>query len=193
MSAFAKTPSRMSVTEFLDWVPQNDCYKWQLVDGAPVAMAPANAVHTLLQARLCTLLGNHLRATGRDCDVFVNPGVVPATMSSHNMRIPDIVVNCAQVKLGQVALPNPVVMIEILSPSNSGQTWANVWAYTSIPTAKEIVILRGDAMGGDILRRLPDGNWPNETSVVAGELVLESIGFRVAFPELYERTPLLDN
>jgi len=191
MSAFAKTPSRMSVSEFLDWVPQDDCYKWQLVDGVPIAMAPANAVHAMLQVNLSSLIRIHLRATGRDCDVFVNPGVIPATMSAHNMRIPDIVVNCTKVEMGQVAPPNPVVLIEILSPSNSGQTWANVWAYTSIPTAKEILILRGDAMGGDILRRLPDGKWPDETSVVAGELVLESIGFRVAFPELYERTPLL--
>jgi Uma2 family endonuclease len=183
----------MSVTEFLDWVPQDDCYKWQLVDGVPIAMSPANALHTLLQAQLATLISVHLRTTGRNCDVFVNPGVIPATMSAHNMRIPDIVVNCTRIKLGQIAPPNPVVLIEILSPSNSGQTWANVWAYTSIPTAREILILRGDAMGGDILRRLPDGSWPDETSVVADQLSLESIGFRVTFSELYERTPLLDN
>jgi hypothetical protein len=32
------------------------------------------------------------------------------------------------------ALTDPVLLIEILSPSNQAETWANVWAYATIPS-----------------------------------------------------------
>jgi hypothetical protein len=46
-------------------------------------------------------------------------------------------------------------------------------------------------MGGDLLRRLPDGAWPDPpTPVAEGDLVLESIDFRDALAALYARTPV---
>src|SRR5689334_18744953 len=32
---------------------------------------------------------------------------------------------------GQIALPEPLLIVEILSPSNEAATWENVWAYVS--------------------------------------------------------------
>ncbi len=180
----------MSVAEFLNWNP-GDSRLWQLVDGKPRAMAPPNATHAFLQAELAALIRNHLRATNALCEVFVNPGVIPATMSVHNMRVPDLAVSCSPFELGQPAPTNPVLVIEILSPSNQTDTWANVWAYTSIPSVHEILVLQADAIGGDILRRLPDGTWPDRPDpFAAADLVLDSIGFRVALADLYARTPL---
>jgi Uma2 family endonuclease len=190
MVALAKTQLRMSVAEFLDWNP-TDSRRWQLIDGEPRAMAPANAVHAYLQAELGRVIGNHLRASGRACDVFTNPGVVPATMAAHNMRVPDLAVGCSPFDLNQAAPANPVLIVEILSPGNRADTWANVWAYTSIPSVREILVLRADAIGGDLLRRLPDASWPDRPTVIGDDdLVLDSIGFRVALSDLYGRTPL---
>jgi Uma2 family endonuclease len=36
---------------------------------------------------------------------------------------------------------DPVLVIEIPSPSNEVETWANIWAYTTIPTVTEILIV----------------------------------------------------
>jgi Uma2 family endonuclease len=44
-------PSRMSVAEFLTWDP-GDGQAWQLVDGEPQAMAPANHTHGAIQNEL---------------------------------------------------------------------------------------------------------------------------------------------
>ena len=190
MVAIAKIRPRMSLAEFLEWNP-GDGRRWQLVDGEPRAMAPANAMHGFLQAELSALITNHLRGGNSPCNVFTNPGVVPATMAAHNMRVPDLVVSCSPFELTQPAPIDPVLIVEIRSPSNRADTWANVWAYTSIPSVREILILQADAIGGDLLWRLPDGAWPDRpTSIVDGDLVLESIGFRVAVAELYARTPL---
>lgn len=190
MVALAKTHVRMSVAEFLNWNP-GDGRKWQLIDGEPRAMAPANATHGYLQSELGALIRNHLRSGDRPCDVFTSPGVVPATMAAHNMRVPDLAVSCSPFELTQTALTDPVLIVEILSPSNQADTWANVWAYCSIRSVREILVLRVDAIGGDLLRRLPDGSWPDRPSlIVEGDLVLESIGLRVALADLYARTPL---
>jgi len=189
MVALAKRPVRMTVAEFLAWNP-GDGRRWQLLDGEPHAMAPANTVHGYLQAELARLIGNHLRAAGMPCDVFANPGVVPATMSAHNMRIPDLAVSCSPFDAGQAAVADPVLIVEILSPSNRADTWANVWAYTTIPSVQEILILRADAIAADLLRRLPDGSWPDQPSLVEAELVLDSIGLHMRLGTVYARTPL---
>ncbi len=189
MVALAQTRSRMTVTEFLDWQPP-DGRKWQLVNGELHAMAPANAIHAFLQSELGRVIGNHLRATDRPCDVFVNPGVIPATLAAENMRVPDLAISSSPFGLSQPAPSNPILIVEILSPSNRAATWANVWAYTSIPSVQEILVLRADAIGGELVRRLPDGSWPDRTALLSTELQLDSIGFHMPLAELYKRTPL---
>ena len=47
------------------------------------------------------------------------------------MRVPDLAVSCSPFELTQPAPTDPVLIVEILSPSNRAETWANVWAYTS--------------------------------------------------------------
>jgi len=89
--------ARMTVAEFLVRDP-GDGRRWQLVDGEPQAMAPANILHGYLQADFSARLRNQLRASGMSCDVFANPGVVPATMSAHNMRIPDLAIRCSPLR-----------------------------------------------------------------------------------------------
>ncbi len=180
----------MTVPEFLDWAAR-DSRKWQLVDGEPRAMAQPKVIHARLQMELGQLIGVHLRARGGSCEIFGNPGIVPATMSAHNMRVPDLAVSCSPFDLKQTALSEPVVIVEILSPSNRADTWANVWAYTSIASVQEILVLHSEKVGGDLLRRLADGTWPDRAMPVEGELALDSIDFRVSLTELYARTPLL--
>jgi Uma2 family endonuclease len=190
MSASAKPPPRMTVQDFLCWTP-DDGRHYELVDGEPHAMAPASNVHGLLQGELARLIGNHLRAQKAGCNVIVAPGVVPNLLSAHNVRIPDLGVTCVPVAPGQSVLSDPILLIEILSPSNALKTWSNVRAYKSIPSVKEILVLQSTRIGAEVLRRMPEGAWPEEPLPLLGDdLALTSIGFHVAFSELYEQTGL---
>jgi Uma2 family endonuclease len=190
MPVLAKVPIRMTVAEFLKWDSQDDL-RYELVDGEPRAMAPASTLHGFLQNELGGLIGNQLPDTASGCEVVANPGVVPRLLSEHNVRIPDLAVTCSPLAAGQATLPDPVLLIEILSPSNQAKTWTNVWAYTSILSVREILVLRADRMAAELLRRTPQGEWPERPiAIAAGELVLESIGFRVAMADLYARTGL---
>lgn len=150
---------------------------WQLVDGEPQAMAPPNHTHGTLQGELGRIIGNHLRDSDSPCTLVVTPGVVPHVHVSHNMRVPDLAVTCSDYEAEENGLTDPVLIVEILSPSDQAETWANVWPYTTIPSVREILVLRTVTMGADPLRRGADGSWPREPDIVTdGDLVLDSIG-----------------
>lgn len=190
MSASAKLPVYMSVQEFFAWQP-NDGRQYELVDGAPRAMAPPTTIHGFLQSELARLIGNHLRQHGGRCVAVTNPGVIPHMMASHNARIADLGVTCSPLLPGQIALPDPVLLVEILSPNNRAETWSNVWTYTSIPGIQEILILHSTQVTAELLRRGSDGSWPQQPDLVRGDdLVLTSIGFSASLAELYAPTGL---
>lgn len=73
----------------------------------------------------------------------------------------------------------PLVLIEILSPTNVSKTRANVRAYRTIARLAEIVVLRSTAIAAEVLRRGPDGTWPEHPEILDrdAELRLDSIGF----------------
>jgi Uma2 family endonuclease len=180
MSSALKMPSRhMSLAEFLDWNPdEGSGALWQLRDGEPEMMAPASDRHGSIQAELTALVINHLDSRGGPCRVVIAPGVVPRLRSAENCRVPGIAVTCAPAS-GAHILTDPVVLIEILSPSNEPKTRANVWAYSTIPSVAEIVVLRTSSVIAEVLRRQSDGSWPAQPEMVGseGELRLDSIGF----------------
>jgi Uma2 family endonuclease len=181
----ARLPVYMSLDEFLAW-DSGDGRRYELVDGVPREMAPTILVHGLLQSELGSLIGNHLRESGSRCLVIANPGVVPRMMSAHNFRIPDLGVMCAPLQPGQVMITEPVLLVEVLSPSNQSDTWSNVWSYTSIPGLQEILVLHATRVLAELLRRDREGKWPDEpTPYRQGNLELASIDFEVPLAELY--------
>jgi Uma2 family endonuclease len=190
MTALPKIPVPMTVAEFLAWTPPTG-QLWQLVDGEPQAMAPASRTHGAIQSELARLIGNALAERASPCTVITTPGVIPRVRSETNFRIPDLAVTCTAYGEEEHALTNPVLVIEILSPSNRAETWANVWAYTTVPSIKEILVLNSAKIGAELLRRAEDGSWPpGPLSIETGELTLESIGFSMPLAVAYRTTRL---
>ncbi len=190
MVALAKIPVFMSVDEFMAWDP-GDGRPWQLVDGVPQAMSPTNRTHGALQSRLAFMLEAHFERRGSPCSVITAPGVIPHVQAGHNVRIPDLGVTCSSYTEEQSVLADPVLLVEILSPSNQPETWSNVWTYTTIPSVREILVLRSATVGAELLRRRTDGTWPERPETVTeGDLVLESVGFRAPLAQLYRTTRL---
>ena len=192
MSAALEIPAPISLAEFLAW-DAPDGVRWQLVDGEPRSMAPASPIHAGIQNELGSLLRNHLAEQGGQCRAYATPGVMLGVRADRNFRIPDIAVSCSPLVPGEPALPDPVLLVEILSPSNPADTWINVWAYTTIPSVQEILVIRTDTVGAQLLRRNKDGTWPNvPLGLERGEVILESIGFRVALEALFVGTWLIE-
>jgi len=182
----------MTVAEFLTWESDDpSLHAWQLIDGEPVAMAPASDNHGTIQADLTARLWNHMTVPGSRCRVVTEAGIVPRGRSDRNYRVPDIGVTCAPPSGGQM-LPDPLILIEILSPTNEAETWANVWTYLTIPTVMKVLVVNSTRVEAELPRRDPDGTWPELPIRIgsADALRLDSIDFSVPLAALYRTTTL---
>jgi Uma2 family endonuclease len=192
MSTALKLPPRMTVAEFLEWEPDDRSGAlWQLRDGEPEMMAPASDRHGAIQARLAFLIISHLDAGNSGCRAIIAPGVVPTERSEDNCLVPDLGITCVP-PTGEHLMHEPLVLIEILSPTNVSKTRANIRAYMTIPGVQEIVVVHSTAVVAEILRRGVEGVWPEQPDVIdaTGELRLDSIGFATPLRDAYRTSGL---
>ena len=192
MSIALKVPPHMTLDEFLQWEPDDRSGAlWQLRDGEPEMMAPASDRHGSVQAQLAFLIVSHLNSQGSSCRVVTAPGVVPAERSEDNCLVPDLGITCAP-PTGEHLMHEPLVLIEILSPTNVSRTRANIRAYMTIPGVQEIVVVHSTAIVAEILERGAKGAWPREPEVIDAnsDLHLDSIGFATPLREAYRTSGL---
>lgn len=194
MAAALQNPlTRMTLDEFLSWDSGGSSgVRWQLVDGEPVAMAPSSEAHGAIQMELGRLLANHLIDRRSPCRVITEPGIIPHVRAGMNYRIPDLGVTCAPPERGRIEVREPVLLVEILSPSNERETRANIWTYATVPSVREILSVRSTRVEAELLRRREDGTWPEQPELIgAGStLDLASVGFTVPLVALYRTTTL---
>jgi Uma2 family endonuclease len=89
-----------------------------------------------------------------------------------------LAVTCTPYETEEYEVSDPVLIVEILSPSNRTDSWRNVWAFTTIPSLRKILLLSSTAVRAELLRRGGDGSWPGASTIIEdGDLVLDSIGF----------------
>jgi Uma2 family endonuclease len=187
-----RKPPTMTVADFLDWGGDGSGRKFQLVDGELRAMSPGSVTHGTIQMTLGRLIGNHLIGSDSRCRVVSEPAVATRVRANINLRVPDLGVTCTPDAPGQQTLPDPILLIEILSPGNASDTWDNVWSYTTIPSVREIAVVHSTRVLVELLRRGDDDNWPAEPEEIGsdGMLRLDSIGFACPLGDVYAQTHL---
>ena len=185
-------PPSMSLAEFLQWPGDGSAKHHELVDGVVRAMAPAAATHGIIQARLAYLFTRRLDEDKRRCSVMTEGAVVPRLRANMNLRVPDLVVTCVPIAQGQITVPEPVLLVEILSLSNEMETREKVWVYSTIPSVREILLVHSTRASAELFRRDPKGDWPEEAETIsAGQMLrLDSIDLTCALAEVYTSTHL---
>ena len=116
MSAMSVVPKlRMTVDEYLAWAVGQPG-RYELVNGAVVGMSPENAGHAERKAAVHAALLAEIRARGLSC--YVLPDGMTVRIDDATAYEPDAVVYCGA-KLPSVAVevPNPILVVEVLSPS----------------------------------------------------------------------------
>jgi len=104
----------LTVDEFLAWDDGTD-HRYQLLNGVITMMAPPQAVHGRLVSRLNTALSNTLRAP---CEPVVEAGIKPPHRNDAYSQA-DLPVTCRPLEPGEVYLREPVIVVEVLSPSTA--------------------------------------------------------------------------
>jgi Uma2 family endonuclease len=159
---------------------------------APVAMAPPIPTHSRLQVELGYLIRSHLKARNSPCWIATEIGVQPAIKASTNVRVPDLGVSCRPQVRGDKSMPEPVLLVEILSPSTARADQAKVWLYATMPSVQEILIVHSTKIRLEFYTRNADGSWPKEAQfATTGQGIhFNCIDMALAVDDLYDGIPL---
>jgi len=182
----------MTADEFLDWDGDGQQGKLELVHGKILAMSPASGTHALLHATLASMIRSHLKSRKSPCRVGSKTPIQPRINARHNIRAPDLAVICLPPSGNEKLFPDPVLIVEILSPGNARDGWESILACITIPTVSEVLVVDSEAVHAEVLTKDAEGNWPQErVTVEAGGLVqLHSIEAKLSIADIYADTHL---
>jgi Uma2 family endonuclease len=178
----------MTIGEFLDWEDGTDI-RYELIGGCAVAMAPPAPAHSRLAGRLGGSIDAALRSR-RHCGMHPEAGIARPDRND-TCYIADIAVTCDPLRRGDRVIPNPILIVEVLSPSTAVfDRQAKVADYRRIPSVQELLLIDSESIFAEVLRR--DGDrWITElVQGPASVLALGSIPLTVAMSELYQGIPL---
>ena len=176
----------MSVDEFLDWEHEAG-HSYELRDGLVVAMAPTKPGHQILAACLARYLDEALDERP-SCSVRAEAAIVPIDRDGV-VHTADLAVTCREHELAQRHTPDPLVLVEILSPSTeSYDRRVKLPDYRMIPSVEEIVLIAQDQLYCEVHRRFDGERWQTDLLRTGdGELRLESIGFTQPLSMIYRK------
>lgn len=106
----------MTVDEFLVWADGREG-KFELDDGAIVAMAPERLAHGRMKVAVHSALANAIRTAGLTCESILDSIAVRITPTTS--YIPEVLIHCGERLAGDVReTASPIVVVEVLSPSS---------------------------------------------------------------------------
>ncbi|HEY5204563.1 MAG TPA: Uma2 family endonuclease [Roseiarcus sp.] len=133
----------MDVDAFLPWAEGRQG-RWELRDGQPVMMAPERAGHALIKLSAQIALREGVRRAGLSCQVF--PDGMTVRITARSAFEPDALVVCPPpTDLNTMEIPNPVVVVEVLSPSTAADDHGvKLDGYFSLASVNHYLILDPD-------------------------------------------------
>jgi Uma2 family endonuclease len=173
-------PKRMSLAEFLQWDDGTD-RRYELLDGIPVMMAPSLEAH----GELTLALGAEIRARLRTpCRVIGEAGII-IPQRAETYYVADLVVTCAPREPGRRMVVEPVLVVEVLSPS-TGQVdrWRKVADYRTLPSVQEILVVFSDERRVEVQRRTSDA-WRVEDLIGQAEIALSCCEAPIPLDAIY--------
>ena len=182
----ALRPRTLTFEEYLAWEEQQE-EKHEYIDGVPVLrrlrlMSGGTYQHAGIAANVLVALQNRLRggpcrAVGSDLKVRSATG---------NARYPDVTVDCGPISRTLIA-PEPRVLFEVLSPSNSTSRQIRLVAdYQAIPTVQQIVFIEQDRPAAQVWTRSAEGWTVAAVEGEGAELPLTTLGFELPLADVYQ-------
>jgi Uma2 family endonuclease len=173
----------MSVDEFVPWAERQPG-RWELLDGAPVAMSPERVVHGEVKYRVARALDAAIAETRVPFRFVLDSAAV--RIDAHSLYRPDALVYCGTPLPGDaLEVPNPVVVFEVLSPGNALTDLRDkLQGYFRVPSVQHYLVVDPD-------KRLVVHHARGEADAIATRLVtdgtlrLDPPGITLAVAELF--------
>lgn len=173
-------PKRMTLADFLKWDDGTD-RRYQLVDGIPLMMAPSLEAH----GELVLALGSEIRSRlTPPCRVISEAGLaIPDRADTY--YVADLAVTCAPREPGRRMVAEPVLVVEVLSPSTSQvDRWRKVADYRRLPSVQAILVVFSDERRVEVQRRTADG-WRVEDLIGQAALGLDCCTTPIPLDAIY--------
>ncbi|MBV9860296.1 MAG: Uma2 family endonuclease [Alphaproteobacteria bacterium] len=174
----------MSVDEFLAW-ERDQPERYEYAGGVATMMTGASLANVTITMNLAFALRQGLRGTG--CRSFANDA---KTIANGSVRYPDIVVTCRPIDPSDDVVPEPVLVIEVISPGTEREDRGRKkFDYFATPSIRQYAIVEQDERRVDLYTRSGEG-WTNR--VVTGDTALDlsSVGVAIGLAAIYEDTEL---
>ncbi len=179
-------PQRLTRLEYVAWA-ETQPRRYERIAGEPVAMPRQPAEHVRIKSRVWAALDRAIQRDGLDCEAL-GDGVTIEVDDDTDYE-PDAVVNCGpRLPPDATAASNPVIVVEVLSPStpsiDSNDKLADYFRapsiqhYLIVRTRKREVIHYSRA-GNDILAR----------TLNLGTIALHPTGIEIDLTEIYGPVP----
>lgn len=176
--------ARYSLDEYLR-LEEYANVKHEYLDGVIHAMAGGTPEHGAITMRIGAALVPQLR--GRGCTVY-SSDVRIRVAATGLATYPDLSVACGereQDSLDPQALVDPVVLVEVLSPSTEAyDRGEKLRHYQHLPSLQEVLLVAHDRHEVEVWRRA-EKSWERETVGAGGEVEVRSIGCRLEVDSLY--------
>jgi Uma2 family endonuclease len=139
----AAPKQKMTVDEYLAWA-EGRPGRFELFAGTVYAMTPERAEHARVKFAVQTALQTGIRRAGLPCHML--PDGMTVRVDRDTAHEPDALVYCGQEVPGAaVEVPNPVVLVEVLSPSTRHvDASAKLAGYFRIPNVRHYLIVDPD-------------------------------------------------
>jgi Uma2 family endonuclease len=133
----------MSVTDFLVW-SEKQPGRWELLDGAAIAMSPERIVHGEVKYRIARALDAAITKARIPCRFVLDSAAV--RVNEHSLYQPDALVYCGEAVPGNATeIPRPLVVFEVLSPGNAATDLRDkLRGYFRIPSVEHYLIVDPD-------------------------------------------------
>lgn len=148
---------KLTVDEYLAWAEKNPG-RYELYAGSVYAMSPERAIHAKLKYAVQTALADGIRKAGSLCHML--PDGMTVRVDRHTAHEPDALVYCGpEIPGSSVEVPNPIIVVEVLSPSTRHiDASAKLMGYSGIESIHHYIIfdpdgrptLHHERTGGDI-------------------------------------------
>lgn len=178
MEAVRHEPLRMTLEEFERWDGRDPDGKYELVDGIVVpkrdSTSPERLRHVRYKMAACDALRDGLKVAGLACRAFIDGPTVRTGAAS--ARQPDAIVQCSEWDDDSIYLDEPVVMVEVVSPSGGRRdTSVKLDEYFGLPSVQHYLIVDPDAP--KLIWHRRDGEEIATRIAASGTLRLDPPGF----------------
>jgi Uma2 family endonuclease len=175
---------KMTVDEYLAWA-QGRPGRFELYAGTVYAMTPERAGHAKVKFATQTALLAGIRRAGVPCHML--PDGMTVRIDQDTAHEPDALIYCGQeLPDSAVEVPNPVIVIEVLSPSTCHiDASAKLAGYFRIPSVQHYLIIDPDRWVV-VHHARGEGDAIATRIVKEGRLRLDPPGIEVAVEEVFQ-------